>query len=98
MLVIFDCDGVLVDSEALACQVDADLLTELGIDVAIREEPFGVPITTPFARDTTHASWDREAIARFGRILDWTPMEAPARRRRGIGLGQKDPLRTCSRS
>ena len=31
MLVIFDCDGVLVDSEALACQVDADLLTELGI-------------------------------------------------------------------
>ena len=31
MLVIFDCDGVLVDLEALACQVDADLLTELGI-------------------------------------------------------------------
>jgi HAD superfamily hydrolase (TIGR01509 family) len=31
MLVIFDCDGVLVDSEALACQVDADILTELGI-------------------------------------------------------------------
>ena len=48
------------------------LLTELGIDVTIREEPFGVPITTPFAQDTTHASWDREAIARFGRILDWS--------------------------
>lgn len=31
MLVIFDCDGVLVDSEALACQVDADVLTSLGI-------------------------------------------------------------------
>jgi HAD superfamily hydrolase (TIGR01509 family) len=31
VLVIFDCDGVLVDSEALACQVDADILTGLGI-------------------------------------------------------------------
>lgn len=31
VLVIFDCDGVLVDSEALACQVDADLLTSLGV-------------------------------------------------------------------
>ena len=29
-LVIFDGDGVLVDSEALSCQVLADLLTELG--------------------------------------------------------------------
>lgn len=31
MLVIFDCDGVLVDSELLACQVDADLLTSMGL-------------------------------------------------------------------
>jgi len=30
MLVIFDCDGVLVDSEMIANQVAADLLTELG--------------------------------------------------------------------
>ena len=29
-LVIFDCDGVLVDSEALSCAVLAELLTELG--------------------------------------------------------------------
>jgi len=48
------------------------LLGELGIEVAIREEPFGVPMTTPFAQDVTHASWDREAIERFGRILDWS--------------------------
>lgn len=31
MLLIFDCDGVLVDSELLACQVDADILTGLGL-------------------------------------------------------------------
>jgi HAD superfamily hydrolase (TIGR01509 family) len=29
-LVIFDCDGVLIDSELIACQVDAACLTEIG--------------------------------------------------------------------
>ena len=47
-------------------------LRELGLDVQIREEPFGVPMTTPFSQDLAHASWDREAISRFGRILDWS--------------------------
>ncbi|NIX76713.1 HAD family hydrolase [Microvirga terricola] len=41
MLLIFDCDGVLVDSELLACQVDAEFLTELGfpytLDDILRE-------------------------------------------------------------
>lgn len=48
------------------------VLAELGVDVDIKEEPFGVPMTTPFAQDVTHASWDREAIGRFGRVLDWS--------------------------
>jgi hypothetical protein len=48
------------------------ILGELDIDVNIKEEPFGVPMTTPFAQDAKHASWDREAIERFGRILDWS--------------------------
>jgi hypothetical protein len=48
------------------------LLAELGIDVEITEQPFGLPMTTPFPQDVEHASWDREAIERFGRILDWT--------------------------
>src|SRR6201999_3566038 len=48
------------------------ILRELGIDVRIREEAFGVPLTTPFTQDLAHASWDREAIRRFGRILDWS--------------------------
>jgi HAD superfamily hydrolase (TIGR01509 family) len=30
MLVIFDCDGVLIDSEAIYCSVDAAALTDLG--------------------------------------------------------------------
>jgi hypothetical protein len=48
------------------------ILRDLDIDVAIREEPFGVPMTTPFPDDTEHGSWDREAITRLGRILDWS--------------------------
>jgi HAD superfamily hydrolase (TIGR01509 family) len=32
-LLIFDCDGVLVDSERLACEVDAEFLTRLGFPI-----------------------------------------------------------------
>jgi hypothetical protein len=48
------------------------LLGDLNIDVQIKEEPFGLAITTPFARDLVHASWDRNAIERFLRIVDWS--------------------------
>ena len=36
-LVIFDCDGVLVDSEALVMHVESRLLTEAGFPVTARE-------------------------------------------------------------
>ena len=48
------------------------MLRRLGIDVVIREEPFGVPMTTPFPVDDAHASYDRDAVERYWRILDWT--------------------------
>jgi hypothetical protein len=48
------------------------LLAQLGIDVAIREAPFGVPTTTRFPDDREHAAYDRDAVVRFWRILDWT--------------------------
>ncbi len=47
-------------------------LATLGIDVAIREQPFRVPVTTPFAEDREHASYDRAAVERFWHILEWT--------------------------
>jgi hypothetical protein len=47
-------------------------LAELGVDVEIKEEPFDVPMTTPFVDDIEHAAWDRDAIERFWRILDWS--------------------------
>lgn len=36
-LVIFDCDGVLVDSEKLAIQVDQEVLAELGWKISLEE-------------------------------------------------------------
>jgi Family of unknown function (DUF5996) len=47
-------------------------LRGLGVDVPIREVPFGLPITTPFPADAEHASYDAGAVERFWRILDWT--------------------------
>ena len=48
------------------------LLAGAGIEVRIRSEPFGVPMTTPFPDDTEHASYDPEAVGRFWRALAWT--------------------------
>jgi hypothetical protein len=48
------------------------ILAGLGVDVPIRESPFGVPMTTPFPADREHAAYDADAVARFWRILDWT--------------------------
>jgi len=47
-------------------------LAELGVDVAIVEQPFGVPMRTPFREDVEHSSWDRDAIERFHRALVWS--------------------------
>jgi hypothetical protein len=51
------------------------LLRGRGIEVRINAEPFGVPVTTPFAEDTEHDSYDREAVERYWaalRWIDWT--------------------------
>jgi hypothetical protein len=47
-------------------------LRGLGIDVSIRETPFGVPTTTPFPADAEHAAYDADAIRRYWWILDWS--------------------------
>lgn len=47
------------------------LLRDVGVEVAIRAEPFGVPMTTPFAEDREHAAYDADAVARWWRIAGW---------------------------
>lgn len=48
------------------------LLRELGINVKIKAEPFGIPITTPFADDTEHDSYDEEWVERYATIMRWS--------------------------
>jgi HAD superfamily hydrolase (TIGR01509 family) len=36
-LIIFDCDGVLIDSEVIACRADAACLAEIGIAISAEE-------------------------------------------------------------
>jgi len=47
-------------------------LAGLEIDVPILEQPYRVPTTTPFPEDRLHASYDRDAVERFWRVLEWT--------------------------
>ena len=50
-----------------------ETLAGLGLDVTIREVPYRVPwTTTPFPDDHEHARYDRDAVERFWRILDWS--------------------------
>mgnify|MGYP001044639249 FL=1 len=61
-LVIFDCDGVLVDSEALACVVHADVLTQYGY--AITAEQVHARFLGRSAREAR-----AEVEAQLGRVL-----------------------------
>jgi len=49
-----------------------ETLDLLDVSVAIRDEPFGVPMTTPFSADRDHASYDAGAVTRFLQILQWS--------------------------
>ena len=48
------------------------MLEGLDVRVDIRSEPFGVPMTTSFAADRDHASYDADAATRFLRVLHWS--------------------------
>jgi HAD superfamily hydrolase (TIGR01509 family) len=53
MLLIFECDGVLVDSEPLSCRIDAETLTECGVPYTAEEvarDFTGVSIKDQIAR------------------------------------------------
>jgi len=78
-LVVETCGGAvesfaLVDGLSVAAFDEQlhTMLRGLGVDVPIRESPFGVPMTTPFPDDREHASYDADAVVRFWRVLDWT--------------------------
>jgi hypothetical protein len=48
------------------------LLRSVGVDLKLRAEPFGVPMTTPFPADHEHGSYDADAVARWWQIVSWS--------------------------
>ncbi len=48
------------------------LLEELGVHVSILAKPYGVAITTPFANDEQHRTYDKELVQRWWQIGGWT--------------------------
>jgi hypothetical protein len=50
-----------------------DVLSALGINVPILAKPYGVPaLTTPFAEDREHASYDAAAVRRWWDVIRWS--------------------------
>ncbi|MEA2664213.1 MAG: hypothetical protein QOI11_1157, partial [Candidatus Eremiobacteraeota bacterium] len=49
-----------------------DALRALGIEARILAKPYGVPMTTPFAQDEEHRSYDRVMVRRWFDALLWT--------------------------
>jgi HAD superfamily hydrolase (TIGR01509 family) len=71
MLLIFDCDGVLVDSEMLACEIDARILTDIGLPHSaedIARKFVGVSFKDMVAR--LEAEHERTLPADFGSRID----------------------------
>lgn len=69
-LVIFDCDGVLIDSEAISCRVDAAYLTETGFPISaeeIMERYVGISAATMLA--DVEGRYGRRLPEDFGEIL-----------------------------
>lgn len=64
--VIFDCDGVLVDSEKLALQVELDVLAELGLSFDRADYMLRF---MGLSTDAFHAAIDQEAQKRLGRSI-----------------------------
>jgi hypothetical protein len=66
------------------------LLDRLGVDVAIREHPYGVPMTTPFPDDLEHAAYDPGYVRRFWQVLDW--VDAVLEEFAGWYCGKQSPV------
>jgi len=72
---IEDCDGKRVSVALEPMSVAAfyarvmETLDELRLSVRINPMPSEIPGAIPFDRDTVHASYDRDAVQRFWRVL-----------------------------
>ena len=84
--VIFDCDGVLVDSEVLALEVELGSLAEIGLDYS---RPEFVARFTGRSNEAFFALLEEDSLARRGCGLpdgfrDFVRLVVPELQRRGL--------------
>jgi len=75
LLVIFDCDGVLVDSEVIAAQVQTEILAEHGVEIdagefAVRFAGLTWPMILKRLSDETGRSFPEELLTRVNTEVD----------------------------
>ena len=69
-LVIFDCDGVLIDSEFLACRIDAEELTRIGYPITTAEVVLRFAgLSAGSMRIAIEADWGRRLPDDFDDVL-----------------------------
>ncbi len=65
-------------------------LDDLGINIHLYTTPVEFPDPIPFEKDTTHASYDAEAVSRFWQILRWS--DAVFKEFRAEFIGKASPV------
>lgn len=86
MLIIFDCDGVLIDSEIVAARLEAEAATALGLPITAED------ICRRFAGTTTREVW--ETLEReLGRPLPEGFFEAHLEHVREVFSRELEPIR-----
>ncbi len=66
------------------------MLGSLDVHISMIAKPYGIPITEPFASDSTHASYDPIHVHRFWNILQ--QVEAVLQEYRGEFIGKCSPV------
>jgi HAD superfamily hydrolase (TIGR01509 family) len=85
MLVIFDCDGVLIDSEIVVARLEAEAMTSLGLPMTVET------VCARFAGTTTKEVW--ETVAReIGRPLPSGFLEAHLAHVREVFARELQPI------
>jgi HAD superfamily hydrolase (TIGR01509 family) len=87
MLVIFDCDGVLVDSEILSAQVSSDCLKEIGIEL-------NADYFLETYRGKSVADCIAMITAELSRLDDWKNLTAAEQAERGAQFWRRIQLQT----
>jgi HAD superfamily hydrolase (TIGR01509 family) len=99
-LVIFDCDGVLVDSEVIACKTVSTCLDEIGINVSVEEViRFYAGVSSKTMLDDLRHRFGDTIRSDFAEIVRLRTMEALTRELKamdGVKVALRSiPIRTC---